>query len=278
MNWDDSFGEAPDDVKNAPLVKEAKDVASALKQAIDFQKMLGNSIRVPGEGAGEDVLKEFREKVAKHGLVPKDKFTEYVRPEKAELYVLSKPPEDAQQLGLTQQQVDAWKAQAHALGLSPAQFDTWAQGQIETRRSEARAQAERVTAANDALTKDWGPEAFESRKQLALQAAKKFGGDELVQKLGANPDPAVLKALANIGKQFVEAGNDLGPRTSYAETREEAAMKLAEIKANKAHPFNQPRYSVGPAAHDAALAEVVRLTAISMGQKPGKDFMFDEVG
>jgi hypothetical protein len=35
---------------------------------------------------------------------------------------------------------------------------------------------------------------------------------------------------------------------------------------------------VGAAAHDLALAEVVRLTAISMGQKPGKDFMFDEVG
>jgi hypothetical protein len=278
MEWDEAFGEASDEVKNSSFVKESKDIASALKQAHDFQKMLGNSLRIPGEGAGEDAVKEFREKAARAGLVPKDQFTDFVKPEKAELYALSEPPADAVAIGLTQDMIDKWKADAHQLGLSPKQFDSWATALVKNQRETLAVASSRNEAANAALLKEWGPEAFESRKALALQAAKKFGGDELVAVLGSNPNPAVLKALAAVGKTFVETGNDFVPRPHYAETRAEAALKLTEIKTNKAHPFNRPRMEVGASAHDAALAEVVRLTAISMGQKPGKDFMFDEVG
>jgi hypothetical protein len=278
MDWDESFGEGSDELKNSPFVKESKDIASALKQGLDFQKMLGNSLRIPGEGAGADAVKDFREKAARAGLVPKDQFTDFVKPEKPELYALTEPPADAVAIGLTQDIIDKWKTDAHQLGLSPKQFDTWATTLVKNQRETIAAASKRHQEANDALLKDWGPEAFESRKALALQAAKKYGGDALVAKLGANPDPEVLKALAEVGKTFVESGNDFVPRPHYAETRTEAAIKLAEIKANKAHPFNRPRMEVGAAAHDLALAEVVRLTAISMGNKPGKDFMFDEVG
>lgn len=279
MEWDETiFGPLPAELKDSPLLKEAANAAAILKQAIDFQRMAGNSIRIPGDGAGEDVIKEFRDKAARAGLVPKDKFTDFVKPEKPENYTLTDAPVDAEKIGVTQTILDKWKTDAHSLGLSPGQFNTWATNMIAQQREAVLARAKRFGDADEALKKEWGPEAFASRKELAMQAAKKFGGEELLARLGDNPDPAVLRALAAVGKSFVEAGNDLAPRPSFSETRDEATMKLHEIKTNPAHPFNRQRSEVGAKVHDTALAEVVRLTAISLGQKPGKDFMFDEVG
>jgi hypothetical protein len=275
MTWKE---ELPEDLRDTPIVKEAKDIASLAKQAVDFQRMLGNSLRVPGEGAGENEWKEFHEKAARAGLVARDRFTEIVRPEKPEHYALKKVPEDVAELGLAQSDVDAWKARAHVLGLSKEQFAEWAETQIAERRAAAKDRAERFRAADESLKQEWG-QAFEQRKALALAAAKRFGGDTLVQALGNNPDPLVLRALGEIGKQFEEKGmGDLTPRPNFAETRQEAQLKLDEIMRNPEHPYNRPQMAVGRAAKDAAIAEVMRLRALAMGQKPSRDFMFEEAG
>ena len=270
--------ELPEDLRGLPLVQEAKDFVSVVKQAVDFQRMLGNSIRVPSENASADEQAAFLEKVQKHGLIPKDKFQEAVRPTTPDAYAILQPPQDAQALGLTQTQVDVWKAEAHAMGLSPGQFDALAQSRIGAIRELVKARQDRFDAADAALRQDWG-DSLEQRKAVALQAAQKFGGQAWVDALGETPDPAVLKALGEIGKQFAERGmGDLTPRPTFSETREEAATKLVEIQNNPNHPFNLGRQKAGKVAHEAALADVVRLRAISMGQKPTKDFMFDEVG
>lgn len=276
MEWKD---ELPEDLRGTALVQEAKDIASVVKQAVDFQRMLGNSLRLPSENASEADVQAFREKVQKHGLVPRDKFTEFVRPADPSAYSLPSPPPDAEKIGLTQTQVDLWKAQAHELGLSPEQFAQFADKQIEQAREAHQARMSKFEAANEALKAEWG-EALNERKQLALQAAQKFGGEELVNALGENPDPSVIKALAEIGKQFAERGvGDLTPRPVFTETRDEAAVKLAEIQNNPQHPYNLGHLRVGKQAYDVAMKEVVRLRALSMGLKPpSDDIMFDQTG
>jgi hypothetical protein len=277
MDWRD---EIPEELRSTTLVQEAKDIGSIVKQAVDFQRMLGGSIRVPSEHASDDERQAFLEKVGRHGLVPRDKFTEFVRPAEPSAYSLPSPPSDAEQIGLSQGLVDQWKAQAHELGLSPEQFNKFAEKQIEQVRAAAQARADRFGKVDSDLKGDWGEEAYEARKNLALQAAQKFGGEDLVAYLADNPDAVVIKALAEAGKLFAERGTgDLQPRPSFAETREEASIKLSEIANNPNHPFNMGHMRAGPKAFEAATKEVMRLRAISMGLKPGADdFMFERTG
>ena len=85
------------------------------------------------------------------------------------------------------------------------------------------------------------------------------------------------RAFAEIGKQFEEAGlGDLDIPQIMPETRDEAATKLAEIRANKDHPFNRGPLNIGETAYSAAAAEVMRLREISMGLRPSRDFMFED--
>lgn len=272
MPWKD---ELPEDLRSVPIVAEAPDLPTLVKQTVDFQRMLGNSLRLPGEQATPEERAAFAEKAGKHGLIQKDKFTEFVRPEKPELYGIGEPPADAEALGLSQGIIDQWKADAHALGLSPSQFTAQAQARIAAMRETVKARTDAFDAANKALVDKWGDAATE-RKAMAMAAAERFGGKELVDALAANPDPKVLLALAEVGKAFSETGlGDLQTRPTFIETREEAAMKLSKIMNDPEHAYNKGASVVGSQAYDAVLGEVMRLRQLAAGVKPQKDYMYD---
>jgi hypothetical protein len=272
----------PADMKDATLVKESKSFEAIVKQALDLQSMIGNSIRIPGEGADDTVKADFNSKLERLGLVPKDKAGEYLRPKTDAEYTLTAPPEDAQALGLSQNSVDSWKKFAHEQGYSPAQFNAFANAQISALRESVKQSNERFAQSDQILKEKWGEASFETRKTMAFAAMQKYASPELVDRMGKSPDPEVLLAFAEIGKQFTEKGmGDLTIKPVYAETRGEAALKLAEIRANPQHAFNQgPMGASGRKAYEAAEKEVMRLQALSLGQKPpaGGDFMFDRAG
>ena len=66
--------ELPEEIRDSPMVKEAPDLATLAKQAIDYQRMSGNSIRIPGEDASDEAITDFRGKLSKVGMVPLDDF------------------------------------------------------------------------------------------------------------------------------------------------------------------------------------------------------------
>ena len=270
----------PEDMRGSALVTEATSVEAVVKQALDFQSMLGNSIRMPADGASDEQVADFRSKAEKVGLIPKDKAIEFLRPKAQEGYKIDSPPDDSEKIGLTQGQVDEWKKWAFEAGLSPEQFNAVATQNITGLRDRSKATQDRFDGADATLKAKWGEAAFTARKDMALAAIKKFGGDELLARMGTNPDPDVLIAFAEIGKQFTESGmGDITPATTVTESRDEATVKLAEIRANKEHPFNQGQMGPGgKKAYEAGAREVMRLQALAMGKKPGADFMFDRTG
>lgn len=267
----------PDELNELPLVKEAPDLAAIIKSAQSAQQMLGNSLRVPGEGASDADKAAFRAKAQQIGLVPRDKFHEFVRPEKPEQYALTNPPKDADKV-VTQTEINTWKAWAHTQGLSPQQFEAFANSQIEGRVTAAIAQQTRYAEVDKVVKDKYGDAGLNAAKERALAAALKFGGKPFADKLAAQPDAETIIALAEVGKLFGERGmGDLTPQPHFTETREEAARKLDEIRRNKQHAFNQPRMLVGKDAKEAANREVMRLQALAMGEQPAKgDYMFVE--
>jgi hypothetical protein len=271
VTWRDSLDE---ELRNTPLVQNSPDLNTLAKQALDYQRMMGSSIRIPGEDASEEAIEDFRSKLGKVGMVPLDKFTEFVRPKSAEDYHLQTIPEET--LGITQGDVDRWKAAAFEDGLSPEQFEAFAQRNIAAVRQGNEQAREEFQSRTEKLKSEWGPHGYDANIQRAYNAAQKFGGEELVASLKANPDPLALKAFADMGKQFEEMSlGDLEQPLSLPETKEEAAIKLQEITSNNQHAFNLGPQKAGSAAYNAAAKEVMRLKRITMGlQANAPDDMF----
>ncbi len=271
-NWKD---EIPEDYRKSTLIAETKSVGDLAKFAVETQQMLGTAIRIPSEHASDADREAFQTRLTEIGMVPKATFREAVRPKEAGDYKYENGVDE--KLGITQTNMDAWKAEAHALGLSSEQFNDYAGQQIKAREVALVAQQAAFNASDTALKDEWGDHAFESKKTQALNALKRFGGDDLVARMDSNPDPEMMRAFAEIGKQFEESGlGDLDIPQILPETREEAVTKLAEINANKDHPFNRGPMNAGETAYNTAAAEVMRLREISMGLRPSKDFMFEE--
>lgn len=273
--WKDNL---PEDYRNTTLIKEVKSIEDLAKMAVESQRLLGGSIRIPGEGASEDDQAAFRQKLLDIGMIPKEGAATFLRPAEAEHYKLAEAPEDAAQIGLTQANIDNLKTRAYDMGLSNDQFQDYASKFIEDVRATFATQREKFENTDSALKAVWGEDSFQGKKQQALAAIRRFGGNDTLERMGANPDPDMLLMFAEIGKQFEESGmGDLTTPVYTTETREEASVKLDEITNNKEHAFNRGEMAAGKAAFKAASAEVMRLRRLSMGL-PAKqaDDMFAE--
>jgi hypothetical protein len=59
-NWRSSL---PEDIRGAKAFDSVKDIASLGKQFLDAQSHIGNSIRIPGEDAGQEAVDAFHQKL-----------------------------------------------------------------------------------------------------------------------------------------------------------------------------------------------------------------------
>jgi hypothetical protein len=55
----------PEELQSEPVIQQTKDVTGLAKQLVDAQRTLGGAIRIPGDDAGADQVKEFTEKLLK---------------------------------------------------------------------------------------------------------------------------------------------------------------------------------------------------------------------
>ena len=90
----------PEDIRSAKAFDSVKDVGSLAKQFLDAQSHIGNSIRIPGEDAGQEAIDAFNQKLMnKTNLMQKPEtpedydsvFKSMGKPEDANGYVV---PED----------------------------------------------------------------------------------------------------------------------------------------------------------------------------------------
>jgi hypothetical protein len=119
----------------------------------------------------------------------------------------------------------------------------------------------------ETIKKEFGS-AFDARKDLANNALREFGGDEVVQLLndaGLSNNPAIFRMLSEVGKLTSE-DKPVGAKESrnFGMTPAEAAQKIAELNSDAA--FNERRRNVMHPGHKAAMVEYERLFKIKAGK------------
>jgi len=220
-----------------------KDISALAKSYRDTAKMVGADkntlLRLPKDPDAP----EWADVWAKLG-----------RPEAPDGYTI---PEDA---GLTEQQVAAFREQAHAMGLPQRQ----AEGMVAFyAKQQAAAREALQTQGVTALTEEWGA-AFDDRVNAARKAAELYGGPELMQVLkdtGLGYHPAVVRAFAKLGLEITEPGELRGGGGGRAPGRMTPADARAEIgKLYQDKAWGEAYYNRDHPGHAEAVQRMSALT------------------
>lgn len=238
----------PPELRDAPALKDTKDIAGLAKQFVDVQTHLGNSIRIPGENAGEADVKAFHEKLVQRvpGLYyfPKEGdeqataalFEKLGRPKEPKDYEVVVPKDGTE--------VPGFRDVVHKNGLTKAQVKNLSEWFSGLQSGQAEQQMKAHTAEVAKLDAEWG--AAKPQKIAAIVAlAAKTGAPapmiEAIQK-GTMP-PAALRWYDSMVKAIGTEGTNLTVDKNLGPvqlTPSEAEKQIDEIMARKEYREKTP--------------------------------------
>lgn len=264
----------PDDLKGEKCLHDFKDLTGLAKSYVNAQKMIGNSVRIPGEDAGEEQLSDFYEKLTKVPGVMRtpnpddpDSLNDFLnkigRPETPDGYRLDIPDG----LDIEKEQLGSFLQDAHKIGLTNSQTNHLLQKQLGAEAKAQEAFQAKSEEAIKTLKEAWGSD-FDTRlkgaQELASMYEEQYGTDmsELIAQAGTNP--ALVQILADQAKTFTEQGVMKGSqKLNYGVTPSEARAQIDEIKGNRNHAYYDPN-SPG---HEAAQQKMTKLYEIAYGEQ-----------
>lgn len=219
------------------------DLAKGYEEA---QKLIGaKGILPPKEGDAADLERYYKD---------------LGRPDKAEAYEFGKIEGLHPNLEMKPEDMAGFKDLMHKHGITSKQADGIYQdyfGLLSSamkRNDEASGVSKH--AAETTLRTEWGAEYDKNLAQVG-RLVDKFGGADGKDAFGdLGNNPAVLKTLANISKNFSEDGYIKGDKVIDAD-KKTAQLDIDKIMMNREHPYHSKI-----AGHDEAVAEVKRLYGI----------------
>ena len=257
-SWKDTL---PEDLQALPMLEKFKSVEDLVRSHESAERMIGKSIRVPGDDAGQDQWDEFLQRINKvDGIarVPKDPDDEGWR----DVYRKAGLPEAPTEYGLADE--DLAKT-LHEAGLTKKQAKRVADLMNDGKVAADEARQEETRNAIAKLKERWG-EGFERNSLMARQVV-----DMLAQKMGApdqfrttlndskyGNDPFLIEMFAAVGKMLGEPGAPkAGEGVRFGLSPAEAKEQISEIMANKDHPYHD--------GDRAALDKVAKLYELAYG-------------
>lgn len=257
-----------EDMRENPALADIKDIDGLVSSFVNAQGMIGNSIRIPGEDAGEDQWSDFNEKLMKvPGMtrLPTDEdpdamgafYNKLGRPEAVDGYKID-IPDLGKDLQINDESFKAFKEVAHATGLTQKQLEgvtKWYFKDVMDQQAQLGAIKDR---AIDNMRKEWGGD-YDRRMGAAQATLKQFGDEQTVNDLANSLDqhPGLAKTLSNIGLKLMEGNFIQGDGTTPQDTVDEMKAKIAEIKANTKGPY----WDKSNPAHDETVSRVNNLYA-----------------
>lgn len=243
----DFMSSIDDDLRNEPSLADIKDINSLAKGFVNAQKMVGSSIRIPSEDAGKEDWDKFYSKFENvPGLVSlrdgQDNTAVFRRlgtPEDADGYSVDLGE------GVDTSLLDSFKPVALEANLTKEQFAKVAEFRKAELTRETEAYTAKASAAQEALKSKWGPD-YEVRLQGAKAALDLYAEQfpEAVEDLkrpgsDGGINPVVIAMLSDMYAASQEKGGLEGTASGpkYGITPEDAQAQIAEIRANKDHPF-----------------------------------------
>ena len=246
LNEDNFINNLSEDLRGDPSLKDFKDLNGLAKSYINAQKMLGNSIRIPSEDAGEEALNDFYSKLSSvKGVMKapnsdddKESLYNYLgKPESIEGYEIKVDesiPVDHSQLG-------EFKELAYDLNLTKEQAQKSLDYYHNIRMKEIESHNQISNQNETELQQMWGNE-FKNNVESANAVALTYK-DSMpeayadLQKIQNNP--IVLDIMANYGRQLHEQGHKGITNTvqKFGMTSSEALERIKDIQGNPAY-FN----------------------------------------
>ncbi len=220
----------PDELKAEKSLESFKDIGGLAKSYVEAQKMIGGSIRIPKEDAKPEEWDAFYAKLG--------------RPAKVEEYGVRPPEQMPDGVTWNSGLTDWFLKSAHSAGLSKTQATKIIKEWNERESSQAHEMVKDIGGQIAKLKDSWGDQ-FEGRVELGIRGierllpkedADKF--KELMDKTGLGNHPVLLKLAYEVGKMLKEDGYIIGDGAGGALSAQGILDKIASIRADKAHPFN----------------------------------------
>lgn len=227
----------PEDMRGNPTLEDCNSVEDVCKRLIDTKAMVGNSLHVPDEDAGEDAWKAFNDKLIKRvpnlmykpNFDKEDQSKEFFQtlgvPEDEAGY---KPPED---VNLSDDLDVTLRKMALEMNLTPQQFVAFANRFNVMTTETANAQKEARDADKAALKEEWGVTLDDRLAAAKKVAAEYFPGLDLETASKEQVIGLYKMSKALTGKKAPVASDPQQPSDKLPP--DEARLKAAEIMASK---------------------------------------------
>lgn len=257
----------PEDLRKDSTFEGIKDLPSLAKSYVHAQRLVGSSIRIPGEEAGADAKNDFYGKLQTvPGVVriPEESdtdgmakfYTKLGRPEKAEDYKL----DIEEGLSANPEQLKSFTDYAFELGLTNKQASKLVGFEVGRHKNAEELFAKSEEQYTGKLKHKWGPEydnILKSTEVVAQHYAKDFP-DEMANLLNSTErnNPAFRAMLSDLSKSLVEGGKI--PDSNHGQfglTSEKARQTIDEMRSNKEHPYNNP----SDPGHERAVEKMTEL-------------------
>lgn len=229
----------PPDLRDNPSLQDVTDVAGLAKRFIDTKAMVGSSVRIPTDDAGQDAINEFNEKLLNNpqlGLMkrPDPENAEAI----AEIYKSLGRPEDTSGYvapeGTDAEAFGALAEKALELGLTKNQFEQMASAQAGLQAEMMKQMENQRLDSVHQVKGEWGM-AFDEKVGRAAQIAQATGApQELVDAVSSGKvNGATLRWLDTLATQLGSEGapmaNQIGQVTT--QTPDELLQRREELTA-----------------------------------------------
>jgi hypothetical protein len=199
--------------------------------------MVGNSLRIPTDDAGEDAVQAFRQKILEHqnlGLMqrPDPEDVEALK----DVYRALGMPEDTSGYqapeGVDPEAFGSLATAAHELGLTKTQFENLSAKHAQLAHEQMQRVEQERQAGLSQLQGEWGL-AFKEKQDRALTMVQQLGGHPALEQALANTqvDAATLRLLDTIATQMGSEGSQLASQIGQVkqQTPDELRQRRNEI-------------------------------------------------
>jgi len=242
----------PEDLREEKSLVPIKDVAGLAKGYVEAQKMIGGSVRIPGEDATPEEWGKFHSKMG--------------RPDDVAGYGITKP--ETLPAGVTWDEGmvkwfgDAAFKHGASKELATGLMNDWNEYQF----SQAHAAQQAMKVELDGLRESWGNK-FDGNVEIGLRGIERLLPPEkvdqfkaLLNETGIGNRAIMLEYAYQVGNVLKEDGYILGDGHGGAVGAEGAKAKIEAIKSDKEHPYWK--------GDKSAIDEVSRLYKVAF---PGRE-------
>lgn len=257
----------PESYLTANVLTEAKDLPSLAKQLVDYQRMSGEQIRVPGKDASNEDWTSFTQKLTGKGALDAEQVqAAFLKalgtPDDKDGYSL-KPEQLPEGLQWDDDAEKFWKEKFHELKI-PAKAASELMNAFIGREADKGAAAVRAKEERQAAIEAEFGQALEAKLSKIMNVANTYGGEEAVA-LMKTADVTTLKMMAKIAEQFDVQGdgefNSQGERVMISPQEAEAQLRDVTKKLLDPNIMGKERQEL--------MDKSVRLQSLKMGVRPG---------